>query len=97
MSFLSMPPQTPRGRVLFHEADRAAGEEALARGDLVDDRVRHRHVGRDRHDGAAFDPRCIEALAKVLGLPAEAPGWVADIGGKRAAAPRGAYGRTRPA
>jgi putative nucleotidyltransferase with HDIG domain len=46
--------------------------------------------------GAAFDPRCIEALAKVLGLPAEAPAWVTDIGGKRAASPRGAYGRTRP-
>ena len=43
--------------------------------------------------GAAFDPRCIEALAKVLGIDAPAPGWVADVGGGRTAAPRGAYTR----
>ena len=38
--------------------------------------------------GSAFDARCVEALAKVLGVqaPAPAPGWVADVApGHRAA------------
>jgi len=29
--------------------------------------------------GTAFDERCVEALAKVLGLAASAPAWVADV------------------
>jgi putative nucleotidyltransferase with HDIG domain len=36
--------------------------------------------------GAAFDPRCVEALAKVLALSTPAPQWVVDIGSSRAVA-----------
>jgi len=47
--------------------------------------------------GSQFDERCVEALARAIGLePAPAPGWVADV----AAAPRtvpGLPGSLRPA
>jgi putative nucleotidyltransferase with HDIG domain len=45
--------------------------------------------------GAAFDARCVEALAKLIGL--DTPGWVADVGGRdiRTARP-GAYTGARP-
>ena len=39
--------------------------------------------------GSAFDERCVEALARVVGLAAEAaPGWVADISTGPLRAPR---------
>ncbi|MGH2970487.1 MAG: hypothetical protein ACRDK0_15700, partial [Solirubrobacteraceae bacterium] len=46
--------------------------------------------------GSAFDERCVEALAKVVGL---APAWVADVGapGGRTTGVRAAYTRTWPA
>jgi putative nucleotidyltransferase with HDIG domain len=49
--------------------------------------------------GSAFDPRCVEALAKVLGLGDGAPGWIADVRRPdiRTAGPRGAYTRAWPA
>ena len=39
--------------------------------------------------GSAFDERCVEALARVVGLAAEAaPGWVADVATGPLRAPR---------
>jgi putative nucleotidyltransferase with HDIG domain len=46
--------------------------------------------------GSAFDERCVEALARVVGLaPASAPGWVADISPAPLRAP-GLPGSLRP-
>jgi putative nucleotidyltransferase with HDIG domain len=45
--------------------------------------------------GSAFDERCVEALARVLGL-APAPGWVADVAPAPLRAP-GLPGSLRPA
>jgi putative nucleotidyltransferase with HDIG domain len=44
--------------------------------------------------GSAFDERCVEALARVVGA---APEWVADVAANRTAGVRGAYTRSWPA
>jgi HD-GYP domain-containing protein (c-di-GMP phosphodiesterase class II) len=49
--------------------------------------------------GSAFDARCVEALAKVVGLsdPAPSPGWVADVSQDSPSPLRAAFNRPSPA
>jgi putative nucleotidyltransferase with HDIG domain len=48
--------------------------------------------------GSAFDERCVEALAKIVGFAEPSPEWVADVAGEhRTKGLRGAYTRPWPA